>query len=551
MSAVANKMTIGLAGSFTLDPLAKHLEKKLSGRGFENSEFSVAPYNQLQQLSLNPDTLLGGTPDYLIVLWRLEDIGLGEIDNFVNSLQMLRQNYQGTLVVSNCPYPSSPEFTAQDLKQQDTGLKTYTNALNIFTNALLEIDNIKILNLAGLMTDFGSTNAHDDRKWYLYKQPYTEKFWEVIAEQAARIIVAQKIAAKKCIVLDCDGTLWGGIVGEDSLGGIEIGQDFPGSAYTDFQKYLIHLRSRGLFLAIASKNNEEDVFEVFDTHDAMVLKRDHISSWQVHWNSKADSIQAIAEDLNIGTDSIVFVDDSPKEIAEIENRLPDVTCFLVPEEIAELPTLLSKTHLFDIADLTKEDKKRADMMMAESNRKSAHKQMSEEDFLKSLELKIDVFEAQSQHLGRITQLINKTNQFNVTTKRRTADEVKTLSNNSDIILLGMNVSDRYGDYGLVGVVILKKLDKTDWNIDSLMMSCRVLGRGAETSLIAKTAEAAAKRGAKKLIGTYLPTKKNQLVENLFPDHEFKVDGNQWVLDIINVPKAPDYVDASLEIAKEK
>jgi len=547
MSTATDKITIGLAGSFTVDPLTLHLEKTLETRGFKNPEFFVAPYNQIQQLSINPENLLGSTPDYLIILWRLEDIGFGDVDNFINAIKTLRQNYTGTLIVSNCPYPSTPEFTPQDLEQPSTGLNAYINALNNFTEALSKIENIKILNLAGLMNEFGAGHAHDDRKWYLYKQPYTEKFWGTIAEQASRIIAAQTIAAKKCIVLDCDGTLWGGIVGEDGIGGLEMGQDFPGSAYTDFQKYLIHLRSKGLFLAIASKNNEEDVFEVFDTHDAMVLKRDHISSWQVHWNSKADSIQAIAEDLNIGTDAIIFVDDSPKEMAEVESRLPDVTCFLVPEEIAELPTLLTNTDLFDIADLTEEDRKRSDMMMAESNRKSAHKQMSEEDFLKSLELKIKVFEAQPQHLGRITQLINKTNQFNVTTKRRTADEVAALSHNDSIILLGMNVLDRYGDYGLVGVVILEKIGDKEWNIDSLMMSCRVLGRGAETSLIAKMSDAAEKHGGDQLIGCYIPTKKNQLVENLYKDHGFEADGDSWRLKTNQAPKIPDYVDASLEM----
>lgn len=547
MSAATDKMTIGLAGSFTVDPLTLHLEKQLETKGFNNPEFCVAPYNQIQQLSINPEVLLGSTPDYLIVLWRLEDIGFGELDSFIGAIKTLRQNYQGTLIVSNCPYPSTPEFTTQDLEQPITGLQAYNNALNNFTKAVSEIENIKILDLAGLMNDFGANNAHDNRKWYLYKQPYAEKFWSVIAEQASRIIAAQTIAAKKCIVLDCDGTLWGGIVGEDGIGGLEMGQDFPGSAHTDFQKYLIHLRSKGLFLAIASKNNEEDVFEVFDTHDAMALKREHISSWQVHWNSKADSIQAIAEDLNIGTDAIVFVDDSPKEIAEVESRLPDVTCFLVPEEITELPKLLTNTDLFDIANLTEEDKKRSDMMMAESNRKSAHKQMSEEDFLKSLELKIKVFEAQAQHLGRITQLINKTNQFNVTTKRRTADEVKTISDNDDYILLGMNVSDRYGDYGLVGVVILEKIGDKEWNIDSLMMSCRVLGRGAETSLIAKMVEVVEKHGGDQLIGTYIPTKKNQLVENLYQEHGFKLHCDSWILETNKAPKVPDYVDASLEM----
>lgn len=539
MSRPAPKMIIGLAGSFTVDPLAKHI-------GLE-AEYLVAPYNQITQLSFNPAALLGDAPDVLVVIWRLEDIGFSELDNFIQTIKNLRESFKGTLIVSNCPYPSTAEFNTYDLQQPQSGVLNYAQALDKFTSSISKIDNINILNLAGLMSDYGVANAHDIRKWYLYKQPYAEKFWEVIGVQVTRIINAQTIASKKCIVLDCDNTLWGGIIGEDGIGGIELGQDFPGSAFKDFQKHALHLRSKGLFLAIASKNDETAVFDVFDNHDAMILKREHISSWQVHWNSKADSIQAIADDLNIGLDAIVFVDDNPKEIAEVESRLPDVTCLIVPEEIAELPRLLVNTGLFDIADLTEEDAKRADMMASESKRKSASTAMTQEEFIQSLELKIKIFEVLPQHLGRITQLINKTNQFNVTTKRRTADEVKALSENSDILLMGMDIADRFGEYGLVGVAIAQKQNKTEWFIDSLMMSCRVLGRGAETSLIAKLAEAVSVKGGEVLIGEYIPTPKNSLVEHLYKDHGFNAHNGLWKLPIKDAKSPPAYVDVTLEI----
>lgn len=547
MNTPANNITIGMAGTFTVDPLGKHLKSALADKDIATDNFLVAPYDQITQLSFNPDTLLGGIPDVLIIFWRLEDIGFEELDSFIETLKTLRRNYSGTLIVSNCPYPSSAEFDVHELEQPVTGLPAYTRAIEKFSTAAQDIENIKILNLAGLIQELGNQNSYDIRKWHLYKQPYTESLWQEIAKQTARIIAAQTIAAKKCIVLDCDGTLWGGIIGEDGIGGIELGQDFPGSAYQDFQKHLLHLRSKGLFLTVASKNNEEDVFEVFDTHDAMILQRDHISAWQVHWNSKADSIVAIADKLNIGTDAFVFVDDNPKEIAEVQERLPDVTCFLTPEEIAYLPGLLVNTGLFDIANLTEEDKKRADMMLSEAKRKKESAAMSEEDFIKSLNLKIRVFEAQPQHLGRITQLINKTNQFNLTTKRRTADEVKKLAENDNTLLLGMDISDRFDDYGLVGVAILQNNGEADWNIDSLMMSCRVLGRGAETSFLAKCAEAIAKRGGQNLIGRYIPTQKNKLVENLYHDHGFTATDDLWKIATSDTRSPPDYVDVTLEM----
>lgn len=549
--------SIGLAGSFTVDPLTRLLGKDLSEKGFEKPDFHVAPYNQLIQLGMNPEGLLGAKTDILIVLWRIEDItpdamnggqAAQDIDNLIEAIKTLRGNYGGTIIVSNPPYPSAPEFDAHDLEQPETGAKLYQSYLERWQQGIQDIHGIKQMNLAGLLNSEGHNASHDARGWYLYKQPYTLGFWKSISTQLSRIVSAQTIAAKKCVVLDCDNTLWGGIIGEDGLGGIQIGQDFPGKAFADFQKYCLHLRSKGLFLAIASKNNEEDVFEVFDKHDAMVLKRDHISSWQVHWNSKVDSLQAIADELNIGTDALVFVDDNPKEITEVQERLPEVECFLVPEELAYLPSLLQNTGLFDIAELTEEDKKRADMMMAETKRKSASTKMSEEEFRKSLELKIDIFEAEEQHIGRITQLINKTNQFNVTTIRRTQDEVEALSADKDTLLIGMDIKDRFGEYGLVGVSIVQKETDEIWNIDSLMMSCRVLGRGAETSLINKIAEAVKSRGGKTLKGQYIETKKNALVKDLFESHGFKQDGDYWVCDVDSVKAAPKEVDITLRLA---
>ena len=215
-----------------------------------------------------------------------------------------------------------------------------------------------------------------------------------------------------------------------------------------------------------------------------------------------------------------------------------------------MPDLLRGLGLFDIAHMTDEDKKRADMMLAETKRKSEAQAMSEEDFIKSLELKIDVFEAREQHLGRITQLINKTNQFNLTTKRRSADEVKALSKNSDILLLGMDIKDRFGEYGLVGVAILQKTKDDIWNIDSLMMSCRVLGRGAENTLLALCGKAAGSKGAKKLRGAYSPTPKNKMVENLYKDHGFQADDEAWIIDIDKLSNVPAYVEATLDLKQE-
>ncbi len=549
MNASANNIKIGLAGSFTLDPITRYLKKDI-----ENSECLVAPYNQLNQLSFKPEILLGGETDQLIILWRLEDVipdfsnTFDALEEFINTLTQLRNNYQGTLIIGTPPYPTTAEFDCYSLQQPNKGATLYHALIQKFTKAVLSLENAYPLNFAALIDDIGHKNSYDARKWYLYKQPYSEEVWKSTSAIVSRIIKAQTTPAEKAIVLDCDNTLWGGIVGEDGLSGIEIGTDFPGSAFQDFQKHLLHLRSQGVFLTIASKNNEEDVLEVFNKHDGMALKRDNISAWQVHWNSKVDSIQAIANELNIGTDALVFIDDNPKEIAEVQERLPEVTCLLVPEETAYLPAILQNANLFDSLATTDEDRKRADMMRAETNRKSVNQSaMSEEEFIKSLALNIKVFEAEEQHLGRITQLINKTNQFNLTTIRRDKNDVEKIQADKNTLLMGMNISDRFGEYGLVGVAILEKKTDDVWNIDSLMMSCRVLGRHAETSFLAKIADAVAQNSGTALQGIYIKTTKNVLVKNLYEDHGFEKEGDNWVINVKDIKQPSSDVTLSLEL----
>ena len=566
--STATPLSIGLAGSFTVDPLVPYLGGMLLAQGVEAPNLTVGPYNQIYQLCFNCAATLGREHvDALIILWRIEDIIpdlvnealagkaqavtslFEELANLLKAIKTLRNRFNGTLIVSTPPYPSLPSFDAHELEQPTTGVMLYKNILQRWVEGLSEIGRIKILDLHGLLSQAGYAASYDIRKWYLYKQPYTETCWSSIGRQLARIMAAQTISAKKCVVLDCDNTLWGGIVGEDGLSGIELGYDFPGSAFRDFQKHLLHLRNKGVFLAVASKNNEEDVFDVFDKHDAMVLSRDHVSVFEVHWNSKVESLRNIAATLNIGLDALVFVDDNPKEIAEVNERLPEVTCLLVPEETAYLPNLLRNTSLFDIAEITAEDRQRVDMMMLEQKRMQVRQEQSEEDFLQSLELKISVFEAESKHIARVTQLINKTNQFNLTTIRRSQDEIEALVTASDTRVFAMEVADRFGEYGLVGVAIIKQANAEEWLIDTLLMSCRVLGRGAETAFIGTIAKAVKLYGGNRLRGEYRATGKNALVKDLYQNHGFIPDENnaQWLGSVDGVPQPPDYVNVSLKL----
>ena len=561
-------MRVGLAGSFTMDPLVPYLGGCLLKKGIPGPVLSVGPFNQLYQLCFDPAAAFGKDALHgIVLLWRVEDLvpvllekaSVGdvqaaeslfeELDRFQSAIHNLRKSFEGTLIISTPPYPSLPSFDILEMDQPVAGMMLHNNILRRWTDGLNSIGRIKIIDMNGLLLQEGFACSHDARKWYLYKQPYTEAFWAKVGEQTSRIIAAEFVSAKKCIVFDCDNTIWGGIIGEDGLSGIELGEDFPGNTFRDFQKYLLYLRNRGILLAIASRNNKEDVVEVFEKHDAMILSLDHISVIEAHWNSKVESLKNIAAALNIGTDSLVFIDDNPKEISEVQARLPEVTCFLVPEEIAFLPNMLRGTGLFDTTGITDEDRARAEMMKAEQKRKEVSAGQSEEDFLRSLELVINVFEAEPIHMARVTQLINKTNQFNLTTIRRTQDELEAMVSIDHTHVFTMDMEDRFGKYGLVGVAIVKKTSEEEWFIDTFLMSCRALGRGAETSFLAKIASAVKYYGGKTLRGEYRPTKKNALAKDFYRNHGFDREdaSGQWIASVDSVKKPSDYVNVSLKL----
>src|SRR5215475_7995396 len=438
-------MRTAIAGSMTVEPLEPHLGAYLLSKRFK-PQITVGPFNQLRQICLDHQAVLGsGNLNAVVLLWRLEDLFpdmltrclhnpqalsdlLDEVKSFSDSLAHLRKSFNGVLIVSTPPYPSMPGFELSDTGQASAGMAIFNAIAQFWAEEIGRLERVRLFDLHGLMLNTGMKQAHDLRKWMLYRQPYTEAFWQEIGRMVGRIISAEKISPKKCVVLDLDNTLWGGIIGEDGLGGIQLGDDFPGKAYRDFQRHLLYLKSKGVLLAIASKNNPDDAYEVFDKHDAMVLSRKDIAALEINWESKVESIKRVAKKLNIGVDSLVFVDDNPKEIGEVTERLPGVSCVMVPEELAYLPGLLAETDFFDFAEVTEEDRLRTEMMAADNIRQQTQETMSEEEFRKSLNLKIDVFAVQKQHLARVTQLINKTNQFTMTTIRRTQDEVEALAN---------------------------------------------------------------------------------------------------------------------------
>jgi len=551
-------LAIGIASTFTSEPIAPYFASQLIDSGLGCRTVHFAPYNQIVQSCMNPLAAFNDKVDVALVLWRIEDIAPSALHDLVGgrhdrvqdvvnaasgvaqaAAEMQRVTGIPTLLAIP-PLPYAPGLDSTSLAFGPALVGCHTAVVRcveeaINANGLLRFDFNTLIN------HFGLERAIDWRKWYLYRQPYTEQFWWRIAERATRLLEASRSARKKCLVLDCDNTIWGGVVGEDGIEGIALGDDFPGSAFRDFQRQAAILAAGGVFVALASKNNPADVWRVFDEHDGMALSRDQISVAQIGWTEKADGIAEIARQLNIGIDSIVFVDDSPIEIEKVRSRMPEVTCLLAPADPAELPLLLLNNKYFDQLRVTDEDRARGHSFRAEKNREEMRVATSPEEFRQSLQLTLKIGPVRPAHVGRVAQLINKTNQFNLTTRRRSETEVSALLVEHETTVLALDLEDRFGSYGIVGVAVLKTIGKT-WELDSFLLSCRALGRGVEHAFKAAIAEIARERGIERIRASFLPTAKNAVAAGFLGEVGFsKISEEAFEAEIDGIRGLDPYV----------
>lgn len=547
--AVPAPFRVGLAATFTLDPLVPFLTDALLARGLQ-PQVALAPYGQVFQACLDPAAAFAALPDAIVLLFRLEDLAsdaLAEaaaggaralarveetLDDVARAVGALRASFAGTVVAAVPPFPDPP---ALDLLDGPEPGALFARLRARWTESISALAGVRAFDLDALQRHFGASRARDPRTAHLYRQPWREAFLALVGERLGASIAATRVAARKCIALDCDGTLWGGIVGEDGPQGVAVGDDFPGSPYRDFQRLLVSWRRRGVLLALLSRNDEADVWSVFDARPEMPLGRADLAAWRIDWGRKADNLGALARELGIGTDAFVFVDDHPAEVAEMRALRPEVTSILVPDDPALLVDTVLRHRLFDSADTTAEDRARTAMAAAESRRAEEAHALSADEFLAALGLTVRVAAAGEQELPRVAQLVAKTNQFNLTTVRRSQDELRALGASHRVLALW--ASDRFGDYGLTGAAIVR-----DGVVDTFLLSCRVLGRGVESAFLAAVAEDAARHGARHLVARYLATPKNAACAEFLPRHGFRQrpDG-AWTTPVSAVPPCPPHV----------
>ena len=535
----AAPLKISVLRNITVEGIEPYLEYLSASIGCR-AEVTFGGYDQILQDAMSPPPgLLDPNTDVVIVFSLLPTLsplldtgfaGLGaaeveaELERldayFAAAIRGIRAQTDAPLLWLGIESPAYAILGIADDQQE--GQAAAVQSLNgRLKRALAEVPAGYFVNTDRCLARLGVRQYYDLRYWQMAKSPYTRAALAELAQECFKFVRALRGRNKKCLVLDCDNTLWGGIIGEDGQGGIKIGADYPGSAYLDFQKEILGLYRRGIILALCSKNNEQDVLDILDQHPDMLLKREHFSAWRINWNDKAANLREIAEELNIGIDSLVFADDSEFEINLVREFLPQVhTLQLSSERPAEYRWILAASGAFDAPSVTQEDKKRAELYRLERQRKQAMAGTTDLDgYYRTLGIEIQIGRADKASLARVAQQTQKTNQFNLTTRRYSEADIARMVESDDSEVFFLRAGDKFGDMGIVGSCLCQYRDD-EAVIDTLLLSCRALGRGIETRFLEEVMHLLAAHGAKRVYGQYIVTEKNAQVAEFFQNNDF-------------------------------
>ena len=402
--------------------------------------------------------------------------------------------------------------------------------------------NLYICDLSSIQNQIGKSNLFRTSSYINNSMLLSIEVLPIVAKQTLDIIKTLDGKFKKCIILDLDNTTWGGIIGDDGIEKIQIGSLGIGKAFTEFQSWVKKLKNRGVIIAICSKNTESVALEPFEKHPDMVLKMEDISIFIANWENKADNIRHIQNILNIGFDSMVFIDDNPFERNIVRDNIPDICVPEMPEDPADYLEHLYTLNLFETTSYSNEDKDRTKKYQIESKRVYAQKKFTNEnDFLESLEMVSNIDSFNNFNTPRVAQLSQRSNQFNLRTVRYTEEDIIKLINSKSYFSFAFDLKDKFGEHGLICVVILKEQSENELFIETWLMSCRVLKRGMEKFVLNNLVSFAKKNDYKNLVGEYLQTNKNILVKDHYSDLGFKKSNDQWIL------KLDDYTELKTNI----
>jgi FkbH-like protein len=554
----SSSVRVALLASCMIELIEKPLAAKLSERGI-NADFWIAGFGQYRQALIDPESeCYRFAPDLVILYLDGEDLfapllehPLGfnrqereelaqrcaaEVAELIGQLK--RRLPRASVFLNTAAVPplnilGSLEYNS-GFSVQDAATM-YNDALPVIAR---ENPGVVVIDTAAMMDCLGYSNWHDTRLWHLARCRWSRQATSLLSRRYAAAIAASCGKMRKCIALDLDNTLWGGIVGEDGMEGLRLGEEGAGLAFREFQTELLNLQKQGVLLALCSKNNPEDALQVIRSHPAMRLREEHFAAMRINWEDKASNLRSLAEELNIGLDSIVFVDDSPVERTWVRESIPEVYVPDWPSDPSDYKDALlelAAEHFVKFA-ITVEDLNRGEQYHQRAKRTQAAATSSLEDFYRSLQMHATIAPASAATIPRIAQLTQKTNQFNLTTRRYTEADIVTFAAGPDSLVYSLELDDTFGRSGIVGVMILRRRTDDEWIIDTFLLSCRVMGRTVENAFLGYIVETLRRRGGRRLIGEFRPTAKNAPVAGLYRGSGFQMfqedsTGQLWELDL--------------------
>ena len=539
-------LRLGLLSNGTTSLLVPALVASAARYGFL-LDVVEAPFDQAMQVALDPaseinnsslDTALLAFDQHILPLPSNMADPMEAVDCIESTVALIETIRSGvsaassaTVILQTLPPPPTQIIGSYDLQLPGSPGRLAA-AVNTRLMDAVRLSGDMLLDVSGLAQMVGLADWHDANKWYLAKLAYTQNAVPLYADHVSRLLAASKGKSKKCLVLDLDNTLWGGVIGDEGVGGIVLGQGDPvGEAHLAVQAAALQLRRLGVILAVSSKNDDATAREPFRNHPDMLIGEADIAVFQANWSDKASNLEAIAAALDIGVESLVLLDDNPAERAQVRDALPMVAVPELPEDPAQFARALLAAGYFETVSLSHEDLLRADDYGARAQRIELQgKARSLDSYLQSLEMEIVFAAFDETGRSRIAQLTNKSNQFNLTTRRYSEREIAGLEQDPGAFTLQVRLRDRFGDNGMISVLVCRE-EGDVWEIDTWLMSCRVLGRGVEEAVLAELVSNCEAAGKKSLIGRFIPSGKNEMVRDHYSRLGFEDRNGVWRLDI--------------------
>ncbi len=556
MGAPTHDLRLAIVHSYTSELLDPWLSLAAALQGLD-LQTCHAPYGMTMQQARENSEIVRHQPDITLLMLqpaelhpdlanplsgldvrRQDALSAEVLERLQGLVGQFRQHKVGQIVLSLLPAVHAPGPGLYDAQSERSESAWWARLKTDIAKLLRDsVQSALFLDLDEVLRQVGRTSFFDLRLWYSARFPFTPEAGREIARRIVGLGAVMKFPKAKVIVLDADNTLWGGIIGEDGMDGIALGPDYPGNAFLDFQRRLLDYQQRGFILALCSKNNPADLDQVLKEHPHQLLRDAHFAARRVNWVPKPDNLISLAEELNLGLDSFIFVDDSDHECAAVRQRLPQVEVVQTPARPVDVPACLEHVARLEVLSLTAEDLVKTEMYAQERRRREMKEQVEAGgtgagDYLASLEMKMQVSFNKAAHLARLSQMTQKTNQFNLTTRRYNEQRMQEFIAGAEWLVADFSLEDVFGHSGIAGLAVLRLVDEQHAELDTLLMSCRVIGRHAESAFLHCLLRELAAKGVNEVVADFLPTAKNELAKTFLPDQGFEpgADGRyRWHL----------------------